>query len=50
MTNYERIKNMDKQELAEEIRLIANWDRKQQRKAKQDEKFYLNWLNAEVNK
>jgi hypothetical protein len=47
MKNYERIKNMTVEEMAEEIKLIANWDRKQKKIAEQDENFYVNWLNAE---
>ncbi len=48
MTNFEKIKDMSKEELAEEIRLIANWDRKQKRIAEKDENFYLKWLNKKI--
>ncbi len=48
MTNFEKIKQMTKEELAEELRLIANWDRKQKRIAEQDEDFYIKWLDEEV--
>lgn len=34
MNNYERIINLSMEEMAEEIRLIANWDRKEKNKAK----------------
>lgn len=48
MTNYERIVNMSKEELAEELRLVANWDRREKNKAeKYCDNFYLEWLNAE---
>lgn len=46
MTNFERVKNMTKEELSEEIRLIANWDRKQKRIAEQD--FYIKLLYVEL--
>lgn len=48
MNNFERIKQMTKEELAEELRLVANWDRKQKRIAEQDEDFYIKWLEKEV--
>jgi hypothetical protein len=47
MKNYERIKNLTIEEMAEEIKLIANWDRKEKKKAEQDGQFYVKWLNAE---
>ena len=46
MDNFERIKNMTREELAAEIKLIANWDRKEKRKAEKDDEFYLKWLNS----
>lgn len=50
MDNFERIKCMTKEELAKEIRLIANWDRKHFKKAeKMGDKFYLDWLEAECD-
>jgi len=48
MTNYERIKNYTIEEMAEEIREIANWDRKEKKKAEKDEQFYVKWLNTET--
>lgn len=47
MNNYERIMNMTPSELAEEIKLIANWDRKDKKVADKHDSFYLDWLNAE---
>ncbi|MDY2737111.1 hypothetical protein [Intestinibacter sp.] len=47
MTNFEKIKDMTIEELANEIKLIANWDRKEKRKAEKDENFYINWLKSE---
>lgn len=49
MTNFERIKNMTKEELAKEIKLIANWDRKELCKANKIEGFFLDYLDKEVN-
>lgn len=42
MTNYERIKNLSIEEMAKEIKLIANWDRKE--KLKKMKIFILNIL------
>lgn len=47
MNNFERIKQMTKEELAEELRLVANWDRKQKNIAEKDEDFYIKWLGKE---
>jgi len=44
MTEYEKIKNMSIEQMATEIKLIANWDRKEKNKAEKDENFYLNYL------
>ena len=49
MTNYERIISMSKEELAEEIELIANWSRKEVYKANKIEGFFLDYLDKEVN-
>lgn len=49
MTNFERIKNMSKEELAVELKLIAEWDRKNVDVAKKYPQFYIQWLNAECN-
>lgn len=50
MNNFERIKQMTKEELAEELRLVANWDKKHKNKAEKScDNFYLDWLNAESN-
>lgn len=49
MNNFERIKQMSKEELAQELKLLANWDKKQKRIAEQDEDFYIKWLDATVN-
>ena len=48
MTNFERIKNMTLEELAEEIKLIAKWDRKFVKKADKYPQFYLEWLQSET--
>ncbi|RDY28367.1 hypothetical protein CHL78_005555 [Romboutsia weinsteinii] len=48
MTNFKRIKNMTKEELSEEIRLIASWDKKKKRIAEQDEDFYTKLLYVRV--
>lgn len=48
MNNYERIKNLNIEEMAEEIRLIANWDKKQKSKANKDEYFYINYLKTKA--
>lgn len=48
MTNFERIKGMTKEELAKEIELIANWDRKELNKAKRVDGWFLKYLEAEV--
>jgi len=45
MTNYERIKNLTIEEMANEIKAIVNWDRKEKNKAEQDDQFYINYLN-----
>lgn len=50
MTNYERIMKMTKEELANEIKLIANWDRKEVSKANKVEGFYADYLDKEANK
>lgn len=47
MTNYEKIKSFTVEEMAEEIKTIANWDRKEKAKAEKDENFYINWLNKD---
>lgn len=48
MTNFEKIKEMTKEELAEELRLFANWDRTLKNNAEKNyANFYLYWLNAE---
>lgn len=47
MTNFERIKSMSVEELAEELRLIAEWDRSQVKIAKKYPQFYTEWLNTE---
>lgn len=49
MTNYELIKNMSVEQLAEELKLVANWDREQKNIAEQDEDFYIKWLSKEIN-
>lgn len=49
MTNFERIKIMTKEQLAEEIKLIANWDRKELAKANKVDNWFLDYLNKEVN-
>lgn len=49
MTNYERIINLTPDEMAEEIKLIANWNRRQKKKAEKDEYFYINYLKKEVD-
>lgn len=49
MTNFERIKNMTKEQLAEEIRLIANWDKRELDKANKIDNWFLEYLNKEVN-
>ena len=48
MTNYERIKNLTKDEMAEEIKLIANWSRNEVAKANDIEEFFLDYLDKEV--
>lgn len=48
MTNFEKIKNMSKEELANELKLIAEWDRKNVLIAKKYPQFYIEWLNSEV--
>lgn len=48
MTNYERIKNLTKEELAEEIKLIANWNRREVNKANKIDNFFLDYLDKEV--
>lgn len=49
MTNYKRIISMSKEELAKEIKLIANWDRKEVGKANKIEGFFLEYLDKEIN-
>lgn len=49
MTNFERIKNMTRKQLAEEIRLIANWDKKELAKANKVDNWFLEYLDKEVN-
>ena len=46
MTNYERIKNLSLEGMAEEIKLIANWDSKEKAKANKVDNFYINYLKA----
>lgn len=48
MTNYERIGNLSIEEMAKEIKLIANWDRKEKRKTEKDENFYIEYLKMEA--
>ena len=48
MTNYDRIRNLTIEELANEIKAIANWSSKEKKKANQDEQFYINYLHSEV--
>jgi hypothetical protein len=48
MTNYERIKNLTIEEMAEEIKLIANWDKNERNKANKDEEWYKNYLLKET--
>lgn len=47
MTNYERIKNLSIEELSEELKLIANWNRKEVRKTNKIDNFYKDYLNSE---
>lgn len=47
MTNFERIKNMSVDELAKELKLIAEWDRSQVKIARKYPQFYKEWLNSE---
>lgn len=49
MTNFERIKNMTREQLAEEIRLIANWDKKEVAKVNKIDNWFLDYLDKEVN-
>ncbi|MEG1310478.1 MAG: hypothetical protein RR942_06555 [Romboutsia sp.] len=49
MTNFERIKNMAREQLAEEIRLIANWDKKELTKANKIDNWFLEYLDKEVD-
>ncbi len=44
MTNYKKLINMSIEEMAMEIKLIANWDRKEKGKAEKDENFYSDYL------
>jgi hypothetical protein len=48
MNNYERIKNLSLEEMAEEIKAIANWDRKEKRKAEKDSQWYIRYLKTEI--
>lgn len=50
MTNYERIRNLSIEEMAKEIKLIANWDRKEKRNAEKDENFYIEYLKMKATK
>lgn len=45
MTNYERIKNLSIEDMAKEIKQIANWDKKESDKANKIEGFYIDYLN-----
>jgi len=47
MTNYEKIKSLSIQELAEELKLIANWNRKEVKKTNKIDNFYVDYLNSE---
>ena len=49
-TNADRIRAMSDDELAHELALVAGWDRKQYRRAKQIglEKVMLEWLRQPV--
>lgn len=52
MTNYERIKNMTLEELAKELALVAEWDRKELAKCKKYvgvENFMIECLKMEVD-
>lgn len=49
MTNYERIKGLSLEEMAEEIKLIANWDREERNKANKIDSFYVDYLKAKVS-
>ena len=44
MTNYERIKNMTKEELAHEMYLMSVWDKKEINKIIRNEEGLENWL------
>lgn len=46
MTNYERLQKLTLEEMAIEIKEIANWDSMQKRKANKIKNFYSDWLNA----
>jgi len=48
MTNYERIQSLSIEQMANEIKAVANWDRKEKVKAERDEQFYINYLSAEA--
>lgn len=48
MTNYERMKNFTLEQMANEMKAIANWNRKEKRKAERDENFYINYLKTEA--
>ena len=44
MTNYERIKNMTKEELIHEMYLLSVWDKKEINKIIRNEEDLENWL------
>lgn len=48
MNNYERIKGLTIEKMAEEIKLIANWDRREVSKANKVEDFYIDYLKTEA--
>ena len=54
MLNKDRLKNMNDDELSEELSLIAGWDRSEYNKAKRDSAgivgWMKRWLNTEVIK
>lgn len=51
ITNYERIMSMSKEDLAEEIRLIAKFGSSAGSYiAIKDKNFFINWLDSESDK
>lgn len=50
MTNFERIKSMNQDEMAHELALVASWDRKEYKKAVSTiglEPFMKKWLQSD---